>query len=142
LRPNRRVSRWRNTSRWCSPLVGSFANRRHLEIARGLALRPRLLLLDEPTAGMNPTETDEILEQLLELHAQKQTILLVEHKLDLVMKVSDYVLVMDSGQLIAQGTPGVVRNDERVIEAYGGTLHEQRLTKYETIQTSKGKQGQ
>lgn len=98
----------------------SYANRRRTEIARALALRPRLLLLDEPTAGMNPTETAEVLAQLLELRAQGQTILLVEHKLDLVMQLSDHVLVMDSGKLIAQGTPEAVQNDERVIEAYIG----------------------
>jgi branched-chain amino acid transport system ATP-binding protein len=98
----------------------SYANRRRTEIARSLALQPRLLLLDEPTAGMNPTETDEVLQQLLVLREQRQTILLVEHKLDLVMTVSDYVLVMDSGKLIAHGTPDEVQNNEQVIEAYIG----------------------
>jgi branched-chain amino acid transport system ATP-binding protein len=98
----------------------SYANRRRTEIARGLALQPRLLLLDEPTAGMNPSETAEVLEQLLALRAQGQTILLVEHKLDLVMQLSDHVLVMDGGKLIAQGTPQKVQEYERVIEAYIG----------------------
>lgn len=98
----------------------SYANRRRTEIARALALRPHLLLLDEPTAGMNPTETAEVLAQLLELRRQGQTILLVEHKLDLVMQVSDHVLVMDGGKLIAQGQPEEIQNDEHVIEAYIG----------------------
>jgi branched-chain amino acid transport system ATP-binding protein len=98
----------------------SYANRRRTEIARALALRPDLLLLDEPTAGMNPTETAEVLEQLQALRAEGQTMLLIEHKLDLVMQLSDHVLVMDGGKLIAEGTPDEIQSNEQVIEAYIG----------------------
>ena len=104
----------------------SYANRRRTEIARALALRPRLLLLDEPTAGMNQTETAEVLEQLVALKAAGQAILLVEHKLDLVMTLSDRVLVLDDGKLIAQGTPAQVRSDPAVVEAYLGRRREPR----------------
>src|SRR5271166_6537010 len=98
----------------------SYANRRRTEIARALASRPRLLLLDEPTAGMNPAETIELAEQIKSLHRSGLAIVLIEHKLDVVVSLADNVVVLDHGEKIAEGPPDVVRRDEEVIRAYLG----------------------
>ena len=98
----------------------SYANRRRVEIARALASRPRILLLDEPTAGTNPAETLELAEQIKSLHATGLSILIIEHKLDVVTKLADTVIVLDHGEKIAEGPPEAVRRDEEVIRAYLG----------------------
>ena len=98
----------------------SYANRRRVEIARALASRPKILLLDEPTAGMNPAESLELAEQIKSLHDLGLTILLIEHKLDVVTRLADNVIVLDHGDKIAEGLPEDVRKDEEVLRAYLG----------------------
>jgi branched-chain amino acid transport system permease protein len=98
----------------------SYANRRRTEIARAIATQPRLLMLDEPTAGMNPAETLELADQIRNLNRQGLTILLIEHKLDVVAMLADKVVVLDHGEKIAEGTPDEVRRNEAVISAYLG----------------------
>jgi branched-chain amino acid transport system permease protein len=98
----------------------SYANRRRVEIARALASKPKLLLLDEPTAGMNPAETLELAGQIKSFHTHGLAIVLIEHKLDVVVSLADNVVVLDHGEKIAEGTPDMVRRDEEVIRAYLG----------------------
>ena len=95
---------------------------KRLEIARALAAEPRLLLLDEPAAGLNPTEALEIDGLIKRLAASGTTVVLVEHNMRLVMGVSDHILVLDYGRRLCEGTADEVRNDPRVIEAYLGAV--------------------
>ena len=102
-----------------------YGKQRRLEIARALAAEPKLLLLDEPAAGMNPQETDELTAFIGQIRDQfGLTVFLIEHHMDLVMDISDRIYVLDFGKLIAQGTPAEIQNNQRVIDAYLGVAED------------------
>jgi branched-chain amino acid transport system ATP-binding protein len=114
--------------RWNQPAYSlSYANRRRLEIARATATRPRILLLDEPAAGMNPVETHEITELIGQLRKEGgYTILVIEHDMHVVEGISDRVVALDHGEKIAEGTFEQVATNPRVVEAYLGTTGAER----------------
>ena len=102
----------------CSNLP--YGKQKKLEIARALASRPRLLLLDEPAAGLNPQETQELSVFIQSLPSEELSVLLIEHDMSMVMRISDYIYVVNQGELLAEGLPEAVKNNQDVIDAYIG----------------------
>ena len=102
-----------------------YGKQRRLEIARALATEPKLLLLDEPAAGMNPQETNDLTDFIGRIRSELGlTVFLIEHHMDLVMGISDRIYVLDFGGLIAKGTPAEIQNNQRVIDAYLGVAED------------------
>lgn len=106
----------------------SGGQRKLLEMARALMLEPQLIMLDEPMAGVNPALKQSLLDHIRDIREEGTTVVFVEHDMDMVRDVSDWVVVMAQGQIIAEGTPTSVMGDQRVIDAYLGAHHDQQLT--------------
>ena len=99
----------------------SYGQQRRLEIARAMASNPKLLLLDEPAAGMNETETESLFDLIKKVQARGVTVLIIEHDMPLVMKLCDRITVLNFGKKLAEGTPEEIQNNQTVIEAYLGS---------------------
>jgi neutral amino acid transport system ATP-binding protein len=106
----------------------SGGQRKLLEMARALMLKPELVMLDEPMAGVNPALKQSLLDHIRDIREEGTTVVFVEHDMDMVRDVSDWVVVMAQGQIIAEGRPETVMQDQRVIDAYLGAHHDQQLT--------------
>lgn len=98
----------------------TLVDQKRIELARALATQPRLLLLDEVMAGLNPTEIEEAVELIRKVHQRELTLIVVEHVMEVIMKISDRIAVFDSGELIADGPPEEIAHNDRVIKAYLG----------------------
>jgi branched-chain amino acid transport system ATP-binding protein len=110
----------------------SGGQRKLLEMARALMVEPTMVMLDEPMAGVNPALTQSLLTHVKQLREDGMTVMFVEHDMDVVQDISDWVVVMGEGQVIAEGTPDQISSDERVIDAYLGAHHDAPLTAAET----------
>ena len=111
----------------------SGGQRKLLEMARSLMVRPKLVMLDEPMAGVNPALTQSLLDHIKNLKAEGMTVLFVEHDMDMVRDISDWVIVMAQGKIVAEGPPDAVMADQRVIDAYLGAHHDADITELEHI---------